>query len=93
MRVPFRHRLAPGDYRLRLTVTSADCAGTAQQETTLSRLVRVTTTNWTDLEPPRTQPLIYTEDCCLPELGSRTQALRNCQQHRRKGSGYVEICR
>lgn len=29
LHTPFRHRLQPGDYRLRLTVTSTDCHGTS----------------------------------------------------------------
>lgn len=71
LHTPFRHRLQPGDYRLRLTVTSTDCHGTTRQPTTISRLIRVTASGWKDLEPPRTasQPLPYTEDCCLAEPG------------------------
>jgi len=65
-----RHRLRPGDYRLRLTVTSADCTGGTRQDTTITRLIGVTAHAWKDLEPPRTavRPLPYTADCCLPDL-------------------------
>jgi len=65
-----QHAYRPGDYRLRLAVTSTDCAGGAEQVTRIDRLLRITSDAWRDLEPPRlgTRPLPYTADCCFVEF-------------------------